>query len=185
MYCNSSHPHATSGLYPVGTTCSNLTGALYIAGHDAWGNVTSRTYNSVTATLSYDTLNRMTEYNAGTAGQEYYVYDGSGNRVLKRSISAGTTTLTVYAFGLQELNYTGSGAFSSQIDYYAIAGHLIGSTNGTTTTYNLTDAEGSVLTSLSSSAVLGEQIYGPYGTSVTLRTAWIPTKATPASSRMP
>jgi RHS repeat-associated protein len=28
---------------------------------------------------------------------------------------------------------------------------------------NLTDAEGSVLTSLSSSAVLGEQIYGPYG----------------------
>jgi hypothetical protein len=42
-------------------------------------------------------------------------------------------------------------------------GHLIGSTNGTATTYDLTDAEGSVLTSLSSSAVLGEQIYGPYG----------------------
>ena len=41
--------------------------------------------------------------------------------------------------------------------------HLIGSTNGSATTYDLTYAEGSVLTSLSSSAVLGEQIYGPYG----------------------
>ena len=41
--------------------------------------------------------------------------------------------------------------------------YLIGSTNGTTTTYDLTDAQGSVLTSLSKSAVLGEQIYGPYG----------------------
>ena len=44
-----------------------------------------------------------------------------------------------------------------------MAGHLIGSTNGTTTTYDLTDAEGSVLTTLSTSAVLGEQVYGPYG----------------------
>jgi RHS repeat-associated protein len=164
LYCNSA-PHQLTGIYPTGTTCANKGSAtaVYSASYDAWGNETSRTYNSVTATLSYDTLNRMTEYSAGANSQEFYLYDGAGNRVLKRTISGGTTTLTAYAFGLQELSYTGSGAFSSQIDYYAIAGHLIGSTNGTTTTYDLTDAEGSVLTSLSSSAILGEQIYDPYG----------------------
>ena len=83
--------------------------------------------------------------------------------MLKRSISGSTTTLTAYAYGLQELTYTGAGAFTSQTDYYSVAGHLIGSTNGTTTTYDLTDAEGSVLTSISASVVLGEQVYGPYG----------------------
>jgi YD repeat-containing protein len=111
----------------------------------------------------------MIEYNAGSAGQEFYVYDGSGNRVLKRSTSGGTTTLTAYAFGLQELSYTGSGAFSSQTDYFGIAGHLIGSTNGTATTYDLTDAEGSVLTSLSASAVLGEHIHSYLNSVLTLQ----------------
>jgi RHS repeat-associated protein len=42
---------------------------------------------------------------------------------------------------------------------------LIGSTNGTTTTYDLTDAQGSVLMSLSSAGVQGEQVFGPYGNS--------------------
>jgi YD repeat-containing protein len=164
LYCNSA-PHQLTGIYPLGTTCANKGSAtaVYSAGYDPWGNETSRTYNSVTATLSYDTLNRMTEYNAGTGNQEFYLYDGAGNRVLKRSISGGTTSLTAYAFGLQELSYTSSGVYTGQTDYYTIAGHLIGSTNGTTVTYDLTDAEGNVLTSLSSSAVLGEQIYGPYG----------------------
>lgn len=110
-----------------------------------------------------DALNHMVEYNAGSSGQEWYVYDASGNRVLKRSTNGGSTTLTTYAFGLQELSYTGSGVFASQIDYYSLAVHLIGSTNGTSTTYDLTDALGSVLMSLSSSVVQGEQVYGPYG----------------------
>ena len=52
---------------------------------------------------------------------------------------------------------------TSQSDYYSISGHLIGSTNGTSTTCDLTDAEGSILLSLSASAVMGEQVYGPYG----------------------
>ncbi len=163
LYCDSSHPHQLTGIYPTGTTCSALSGAVYSASYDAWGNETGRIYNGTTATLSYDVLNRLTEYNAGTAGQEFYLYDAAGNRVLKRSISGGSTTLTAYAYGLQELDYTSAGAFSSQTDYYSLGGHLIGSTNGTTTIYDLTDAEGSVLTSLSASSVLGEQIYGPYG----------------------
>lgn len=165
LYCNSA-PHQLSGIYPLGTTCATKDSvtALYAARSDPWGNETSRTTaNGVTATLTYDVLNRLTEYDAGSTSQEFYVYDASGSRVLKRSISGGSITLTAYSFGLQELSYTGNGTFSNQIDYYAIAGRTIGSTNGTTTTYDLTDAEGSVLTSLSSSAVLGEQLYGPYG----------------------
>ncbi len=71
--------------------------------------------------------------------------------------------MAAYIFSLQELSYTGSGTYTSQIDYYSIAGHLIGWSNGTTTTYDLTDAQGSVLTSFNGSAILGEQIYGPYG----------------------
>ncbi|HEU5380769.1 MAG TPA: hypothetical protein VFV38_35545 [Ktedonobacteraceae bacterium] len=87
----------------------------------------------------------------------------SDNRVLKRSTSGGTTSLTAYAFGLQERSYTGNGVANGQIAYYSLVGHLIGSTDGSSTTDELTDAQGSVLTSLSQSAILGEQVYGPYG----------------------
>ncbi|HEU5380767.1 MAG TPA: RHS repeat-associated core domain-containing protein, partial [Ktedonobacteraceae bacterium] len=108
-------------------------------------------------------FNRLTQWDAGSNGQEQYVYDVSGNRVLKRSTSGGTTSLTAYAFGLQERNYTGNGVATGQIAYDSLAGHLVGSTDGSSTTDELTDAQGSVLTSISQSAVLGEQVYGPYG----------------------
>jgi RHS repeat-associated protein len=71
--------------------------------------------------------------------------------------------LTAYPFGLQELSYDAGGVFSSQLDSSSLAGHLIGWTDGTSTTYNLTDGQGSVLASLSASAVQGEQLYDPYG----------------------
>jgi hypothetical protein len=45
-----------------------------------------------------------------------------------------------------------------QLDSYSLAGHLIGWTNGTSTMYDLTDGQGSVLMSLSASAVQGDQI---------------------------
>jgi hypothetical protein len=43
------------------------------------------------------------------------------------------------------------------LHYYVLAGHLIGSFDGTNTTFYLTNALGSVLTSFSQSAILGEQ----------------------------
>ncbi len=169
LYCDSSHPHQLSGLYPIGTTCANKgsVSAIYAASYDPWGNETSRTYNSVTATLSYDALNRLTEDTAST-GQEFYVYDASGSRILKRSLSGGSTRLSVYLFGLEEDDYTGNGTLTSQLHYYSLAGHLIGSFNGSSTTFYLTDALGSVLLSFSASAILGEQVYGPYGSSPSL-----------------
>jgi hypothetical protein len=167
LYCNSSAsgPHELSGVYPIGATCANKgsASALYSAGYDGWGNQTSRTYNGVTSTLSYDVLNRLVSWQSASGASEQTVYDASGERVLTRATSLGTTTLTVSAFGLQELFYTGTGTLTSQTGYYSLAGHLIGSTNGTTTTYYLTDAQGSLLTSLSASAITGEQLYAPYG----------------------
>ncbi|HEX7733346.1 MAG TPA: RHS repeat-associated core domain-containing protein, partial [Ktedonobacteraceae bacterium] len=162
LYCDSSHPHQLTGLYALGATCSNLTGAVYSATYDPWGNVATRTFNNIAATLSYDALNRLTNYSASN-GQEQYVYDGSGQRILKRSTSGSSTTLTVYAYGLQDLTYTGVGNFTGQTDYYSVAGHLIGEYNGSTTVFNMTDAQGSVLLSLTPSAVIGEQTFGPYG----------------------
>jgi RHS repeat-associated protein len=47
--------------------------------------------------------------------------------------------------------------------FTSLAGHLICWTDGTSTTYDLTDAQGTVLMSLSASAVQGEQLYDPYG----------------------
>jgi len=65
--------------------------------------------------------------------------------------------------GLEERTSSGGGTYQSQIDYDSIAGHLIGWSNGTSETYDLTDALGSVVLSFSAGAILGEQLSGPYG----------------------
>jgi RHS repeat-associated protein len=89
----------------------------------------------------------------------WFVYRARNSKFAERSKIA-------YAFGLQELNYTGTGTLSSQLDYYSLAGHLIGSTNGSSTTYDLTDAQGSILATFSASAIQGNQRYtqGSIGT---------------------
>ena len=105
-----------------------------------------------------------------SANEEWYMYDGSGQRVLRRSqTGTGTsnTKYTVYAFGVQDNVYDGSGASYSDKYYYSLAGHLIGELNGGKTKFLLTDLLGSVVASISttvnSAAVLGNQVYGPYG----------------------
>jgi YD repeat-containing protein len=169
LYCDSSHPHQLTGIYPTGTTCSNPTGAVYSTSYDAWGNVTSRTYNGSTATLSYDQLNRMVEWQNSTAStQEWYLYDASGTRVLRRSTSNGTTTLTTYPFGSEEHTYSGTGTLQSSTYYYILGGRLIGELTGsptpTQTNLFLTDALGSALATFSNTAntatLLGNQTYG-------------------------
>jgi len=167
LYCDSSHPHQLTGLYSLGATCNNKTGQTYTSSYDAWGNVTSRTVNSTSATLSYDGLDHLTKYDAGSAGQEQYIYDASGERVLRRSTSAGSTNMTVYAFGLEEHRYSGSGGNQGNTYYYSLGGLLIGEFDGTN--MFLTDALGSVIETISatanSAAVQGNQVYSPYGSS--------------------
>ncbi len=169
LYCDSSHPHQLTGLYQSGSTCSTKTGQSYASSYDAWGNVTSRTVNGTTATLSYDGLDNLTMYNAGSNSQEQYVYDASGERVLRRSTSAGNTSMTVYAFGLEEHLYSGSGVNQGNTYYYLLGGMLVGESTGSGTNMFLTDALGSVLETISATAnsatVQGNQVYSPYGSS--------------------
>src|SRR6266700_1578340 len=148
LCCDSSHPHQLTGLYSLGATCSTKTGQTYTSSYDAWGNVTSRNVNGTTATLSYDGLDNLTMYNAGSNSQEQYVYDASGSRVLRRSTSAGNTSMTVYAFGLEEHLYSGSGVHQSDTYYYSLGGMLV-----------------TISATANAATVQGNQVYSPYGSS--------------------
>jgi RHS repeat-associated protein len=167
LYCESSHPHQLTGVFQAGSTCSSKNGQSYGSSYDAWGNETTRTVNATTATLSYDGLDELVKWDAASAGQEQYVYDVDGNRVLRRSTMAGITTMTVYAFGLEEHLYSGTGVNQGNTYYYSLAGHLIGELTNAGTNMVLTDALGSVITTISATAgsasVQGNQAYGPYG----------------------
>jgi RHS repeat-associated protein len=170
LYC-AAGAHQLDGLYPPGTTCATKSGAFYKSSYDAFGNVTTRTTGGSTATLSYDALDHLSKWNLG-ANSEHYLYDASGNRVLRRSINGGTTTITTYPFGAEEHTYSGTGTLQSNTYYYSLGGRLIGELTGSPTPLNtsifLTDALGSVLATFSntagSAALLGNQVYGPYGT---------------------
>jgi len=167
LYCNSNAPHQLTGLYSLGATCSNKGTASYSSSYDAWGNVTSRYFSGTTGTLSYDNLNHFVEWNVSSTNQEWYVYDAAGNRVLRRSTNGSSTSLIVYAFGLEEHNYSSSGTNQWNIYYYSLGGRLIGEMNANNTYFLLTDALGSILSSISWSAggasVQGNQVFGPYG----------------------
>jgi RHS repeat-associated protein len=114
----------------------------------------------------------MVQWSAGSSSQQQYVYDASGQRVLSRTTSGGATSLTVYAFGLQELHYHGDGTpvgGTSNCYYYYLGGQLLGKFDGTNTSFFLLDGLGSVVASFSTTAgsagVLGNQSYEPYGKS--------------------
>jgi RHS repeat-associated protein len=141
---------------------------VYASSYDSWGNVTSRTYSSTTATLTYDLLDHFVSWNAGTNNQDLYVYDASGTRVLRRTTNSSGTSMTVYAFGLEEHTYTASGSHTGDLYYYTLGGRLLGTLDSSANTvFDLTDALGSVMASFSntanSAAIKGNQVFGPYG----------------------
>jgi hypothetical protein len=179
LYCSTSQPHQLTGLYASGSTCSNKTGQVYASSYDPWGNVTSRTYSGTMATLSYDILDHLTQWYVSSTNQEQYIYDANGERVLRRSTTSSGTTLTVYAFGLEEHQYSGSGTNQSNMYYYALGGRLIGGLDSNGTEFYLTDALGRLLASFTntanSAALKSNQLFSPYGTarytSGTLNTA--------------
>jgi RHS repeat-associated protein len=115
----------------------------------------------------------MVEWQVPNTNQAWNAYDASGNRTIQRSTSGGITGLTVYAFGLEEYQYDGSGNLQSSTHYYTLAGHLIGElqTQGSTstTTCFVTDGLGSILAAFSNTAgsatLLASQLFAPYGVS--------------------
>jgi hypothetical protein len=124
-------------------TCSSQGTKTYSASYDAYGNMSNRVTGATTAsTLIYNALDQLQRWSGTTASasnEEWYLYDASGNRVLRRSASAtssgnpatASATITVYAFGLEEhaYSYSGSGASatnSGNTYYYRLNGRLIG-----------------------------------------------------------
>src|SRR5258708_3726198 len=105
--------------------------------------------------------------NVSNTNQEWYVYDASGNRVLKRSTNSTGTTMTVYPFGVEEHLYSGTGTNQSNTYYYFLGTRLIGDLDANGTYFLLTDALGSILSDISWAAggasVKGNQVFGPYG----------------------
>ncbi len=77
--------------------------------------------------------------------------------------------MTVYAFGLEEHLYSGSGVHQSDTYYYMLGSMLVGESTGSGTNMFLTDALGSVIETISATAntttVQGNQVYSPYGSS--------------------
>jgi RHS repeat-associated protein len=175
LYCNSSAPHQLTAIVPLSGSCSNQSGATYTSSYDAWGNVTSRTSNGTTASLSYDLLDHFVRWSTGSSNKEWYVYDASGQRVLRRSQSSTGTNVTVYVFGQEEHTYSfdSSGTLTSQSQtyYYNLGGSLLGAleVNGSSSATDslLTDMLGSVLATITntvnSASVVGNQLYDPYG----------------------
>ena len=177
LYCDSTHPHALTIVAATGSTCTSQTGTNYTASYDARGNMTSRATKSGTSldtqTLSFDGLDHLVRWNdtVTVSNEEWYMYDASGNRVLQRSTTgsgSSNTTITVYAFGLEEHAYNGAGTLNGSKYYYSLGGRMIGKTSGSgAPTFFLTDMLGSVLADFSgasgTSAVSGNQTYGPYG----------------------
>ncbi len=170
LYCNTS-AHQLSGLYLVGNTCSSKSGAVYKnSSYDAWGNVTGITSGGTSYALASYALDRLVKDTIDSNDNEHYAYDASGTRTLRRTISGGIPTLTVYAFGLEEHSYSSNGTLQNNTYYYSLNGRLIGELTGLTTqTTNifLTDPLGSVVATFSntagSAALSGNQAYGPYG----------------------
>ncbi|HVB72804.1 MAG TPA: hypothetical protein VNE38_04545 [Ktedonobacteraceae bacterium] len=125
--------------------------------------------SGITGTLSFDLLDHLTQWYVSSTNQEQYLYDASGQRILRRSTSDSATTITTYPFGLEDHQYSGVGGNQSNTYYYSLAGRLLGKSDGSTTTFALLDGLGSVLASISntagSAAVKGNQLYGPYGNS--------------------
>ncbi len=164
-YGDSSHPHAVTA-----------TSSGYSAAYDAAGNMiclapSNNTTCSGTQTgqqLSYDAEGRLTSWQnqpSSPTSTANYLYDGSGQRVAMLTTTNGATTLTAYIGAIEEVQTTGS--TTTTTTYYSVQGQRIAANVNGTFCYFGYDALGSQVVVLSGSngAVIGSQLYGPYGSS--------------------
>ncbi|MFJ9775510.1 polymorphic toxin-type HINT domain-containing protein [Kitasatospora sp. NPDC101157] len=127
-------PHAlttTTTTAPTGTTGSS-------AQYDAAGNTTAVTDTSGTATLAWNSENKLASYTkTGTAGPTTYLYDASGNQLIRRD--AGKTTITL---GGDELVYDATANKVTGVRYYQIPGGITLVRQGGNSTYQIADPHG-------------------------------------------
>ncbi|MFD8781019.1 polymorphic toxin-type HINT domain-containing protein [Kitasatospora sp. NPDC059599] len=133
-------PHALTGTTttaPTGTTASS-------AQYDAAGNTTAVTDTSGTATLTWNNENKLASYNkTGTAGPTTYLYDATGNQLIRRD--PGKTTITL---GNDELVYDTNTTAVTGVRYYQIPGGVTLIRQGGNTTYQIADHHGTGILAL-------------------------------------
>ncbi len=128
------------------TTSCNIDLRAVLSGHHVLSQYVyiAVVQNRISATLSYDALDHLVHWDGHAGTTEDYLYDASGERVLRRVVKSTGTQFFTYPFG------------------------LIGERESGVTVFLLTDELGSVLTSISavagSAAVTSNQAYSPYGT---------------------
>ncbi|MFI9364684.1 polymorphic toxin-type HINT domain-containing protein [Kitasatospora sp. NPDC053057] len=154
-------PHALTGTTttaPTGTTGSS-------AQYDAAGNTTAVTDTSGTATLAWNSEDKLASYTkTGTAGPTTYLYDANGNQLIRRD--PGKTTINL---GGDELVYNSNANTVTGIRYYQIPGGITLVRQGGTTTYQIADHHGTGIlaldgTTLAASRRLADPFGNPRGT---------------------
>src|SRR5579883_1860640 len=117
--------------------------------------------------FSYDAQGRLATWESqpnAPAHSASYLYDGAGTRVAMLTTVNGTSTLTAYIGSIEEVQTTGS--TTTITTYYAVDGMRIAANVNGTFDYFGYDALGSQVVVLNNSgALIGSQLYGPYGNS--------------------
>src|SRR5204863_436078 len=104
----------------VGNVISRVTSQASISGQSGSGG-------NETQNFCYDELDHLTQWSdTASSKHEWYFYNATGERILKRSNDGSTIKDTVYAFGLEEHQYledgSGSGSNLGNSYYYSLAG---------------------------------------------------------------
>jgi RHS repeat-associated protein len=156
--------------YTVGTgnELTNSPGVTYT--YDNVGNIITATTSSGTTTYTYDYQNQLTNVEANGVMVATYTYNALGQRIgIKDS---GTQTWTVYNGKSADANpyadFNSSGSLQTRyLDGLAVD-QILGQTSSSgSTEWYLTDQLGSVVAIASTSAVLDQITYDPFGNIVT------------------
>jgi RHS repeat-associated protein len=151
------NPHAVQ-------TVSHVTGGTTTTssyGYDATGNTTTRPGQ----TLTYDAEGKITAVTAGISSQSD-VYDASGNLLLEKDSTAGTTLF----LGSTELHLASGATTASAVRTYAANGiavaerSTVAGVSGSTETWLGADAQGTVdLQMNATTGTFGVRLQDPFG----------------------
>lgn len=127
---------------------------------DATGSLTSRTVAGRSETFTWDAQNRLASV-TGPAGATSFVYDPSGQRLLRRTPDGRAT---LYLAG-HEVTASAGGTVVSALRSYTFDGELVATRTPAGVEYVVSDAAGSVeaATASGGTATTGTRAYEPFG----------------------
>jgi RHS repeat-associated protein len=167
-YDANGNPNSTGYTTGTGNELTHSPGVTYT--YDNVGNMITATTSSGTTTYTYDNENRLTNVEINGTMAATYTYDALGRRI--GIDDSGTQTWTVFNGTSADANpyadFTSSGALKMRyLDGLAVDEILAQTDASGDTSWYLTDQLGSVVAIASTSAVLDQIVYDPFGNIVT------------------